>query len=121
MHHAGGDLIALGSKATSKTSLRHPGSESDDLSKPSKSSSTLVAGGNPAKKFKPAASGENTGGLFSDPIRVSQVGPQSGSSGKQTTSTRGHGPSPQPGTGSSQQPIIEGNYRTGFMVHASEK
>ncbi len=109
MHHAG-DLIALGSKSSgSKSSLRHPASDSDDSTKPSKSSSTLnVAGGNPSKKYKPASSGDNSGGLFSDPIRVSQVSQQAVS--KQASSSKGsHSQSPQPSGGSGTQQIIEGN------------
>lgn len=89
--------------------MRHPTSDSDDSAKPAKSSSTLnVAGGNPSKKFKPASSGgDNSGGLFSDPIRVSQVSQQAVS--KQTSSSKGsHSQSPQPSGGSGAQQIIEG-------------
>lgn len=113
MHHAG-DLIALGSKSSvSKAPSRHPASDSDDSAK---SSSTLAAAGNSAKKFKPAASSDNPGGLFSDPIRVSQVG-QPGSSGKQVSSGKGsHGLSPQPSGGSGTQQIIEGGLVVTFLV-----
>ena len=110
VHHAG-DLIALGSKPSgSKASLRHPVSDSDDPAKPSKSSSTLnvAAGGNPSKKFKAAASGDNSGVLFSDPIRVSQVSQPAVS--KQASSSKGsHSQSPQPSGGSGAQQIIEGD------------
>lgn len=107
VHHAG-DLIALGSKPSgSKPSLRHPASDSDDSAKPSKSSSTLnIAGGNPPKKHKPAVSSDNSGGLFSDPIRVSQVSQQAVS--KQTSNKASHTQSPQPSVGSGIQQIIEG-------------
>ncbi len=107
MHHAG-DLIALGSKSSSsKSSLRHPGSDDDLTKAPKQSSSTVVA---PAKKFKPSPSGENAGNLFSDPIRVSQVSQLAGTSGKQSSSSKGsHGSSsPQPGIVSGPQQIIEG-------------
>lgn len=112
VHHSG-DLIALGptKPSSSKSSLRHPGSsDSDDLSKPSKSSTTLASGGNPPKKFKAAITGDNSGGLFSDPIRVSQVSQAAGSAGKPSSSVKGsHGVSPQPGAGTATaQQIIEG-------------
>ncbi len=105
--HAG-DLIALGSKTSgTKPSLRHAAPESEDSAKPSKSS---AAGGNPSKKFKSSAiSGDNAGGLFSDPIRVSQVSQQAVSvAGKQAPSKSSHGLSPQPSGPTATQQIIEG-------------
>ena len=102
--HAG-DLIALGSKSSAK--LRHSGPDVDDTAKTLKTSNTL-AGGNPPKKFKPATSGETSGGLFSDPIRVTQASQQLGSSGKPGSSKVVHGKSPQPVGVSTTQQIIEG-------------
>ena len=83
--------------------------EGEDSAKPLKSSSGLIAGGNPPKKFKSATvPGDNSGGLFSDPIRVSQV---SQSTAKQATSSKSsHVPSPQPSTGVGAAQIIEGWY-----------
>lgn len=110
VHHAG-DLIALGSKSGSKASLRHPPSaDSDDSSKPSKQSGSLGTGGNPAKKFKASGSGENSGGLFSDPIRVSQVSQPGATSSKQQSSSSKstHSASPQPSAVGTTQHIIEG-------------
>lgn len=108
--HAG-DLIALGSKPSgSKPSLRHVDT-GDEPAKPSKASGGLIAGGNPPKKFKSAAnSGDNSGGLFSDPIRVSQVSQQATAAVKQVSSSKtSHGPSPQPsGPTAAGQQIIEG-------------
>ena len=107
VHHAG-DLIALGSKPSSSKSLRHTPADIDDSGKPSKSSNS--SGGNPSKKFKPAAvSSDNSGGLFSDPIRVAQVGQQAAAIGKQVPSSKSsHGHSPQPSSVVSTQQIIEG-------------
>ena len=118
VHHAV-DLIALGSKPSSKSSLRHStGPDGEDApsktTKPSGLSSSSTASSNPAKKFKPAPSSDSSG-LFSDPIRVSQVSQQSGgvsaTSAKQGSSGKGsQSHSPQPGVGSVSQQIIEGKY-----------
>lgn len=102
-------MIALGSKpSSSKSSLRHI--EGEEAAKPLKSSSGLISGGNPPKKFKSAAvSGDNSGGLFSDPIRVSQVSQQAGGAGKQATPSKSsHASSPQPSNVSGAPQIIEG-------------
>lgn len=73
-----------------------------------------MTGGNPPKKFKPATavSGDNSGGLFSDPIRVSQVNQQSTATSKQSTSSKtSHGVSPQPSGPVAAQQIIEGVFK----------
>lgn len=104
-------MIALGSKPSgSKPSLRHADT-GDETTKPSKSSGSIMTGGNPPKKFKPATgnSGDNSGGLFSDPIRVSQVSQQATATGKQAPPSKtSHGPSPQPSGLVAVQQIIEG-------------
>ena len=111
--HAG-DLIALGSKPSSSKSLRHTPTDSDDAIKSSK---VPNPGGNPSKKFKAAvASNDSPGGLFSDPIRVSQVSQQAAAAaaaavagGKQAPSKGGsHSVSPQPSTIAAPLQIIEG-------------
>ena len=109
VHHSG-DLIALGSKPTSsKSSSRHSIPDGEDSSKSAKPPS-LAAAGIPSKKFKPAPPGD-TGVLFSDPIKVSQVSQQSGVLAKQGSSVKGsQSHSPQPSVGIGTQQIIEGTW-----------
>ena len=67
---AGGDLIALGSKSGApKLALRH-----EQLEEGKKPGGSSAPGGPPVKKLKTTPStGESSGGLFSNPIIVSQV------------------------------------------------
>lgn len=76
-HRAAGDLIALGSKpGAPKSALRHE--QLEDSKKPGGSSAP--GGIPPAKKHKVApTSGDSSGGLFSNPIMVSQVSGSSSS------------------------------------------
>ncbi len=100
------DLIALGSKPSK--SSRHSVAEPDEAPKSSKPSG-LSSSSNPAKKFKPAPSGDSAG-LFSDPIRVSHVTQPSSSASKQVSSGKGsQGHSPQPSAVNTSQQLIEGN------------
>lgn len=75
-HRAAGDLIALGSKpGAPKSALRHE--QLEDSKKPGGNSAPGIP---PAKKHKVApVSGESSGGLFSNPIMVSQVSASSSS------------------------------------------
>ncbi len=116
-HLHAGDLIALGSKSGgSKSTLRHP--DRDDL-KPSKttpSSGPSASSVPPPKKFKGTTSeSSGGGGLFSDPIRVSQVGSsQPSKTGPGAISKTLQGSSPSLSGGGA--PYIEGKYLYSFRI-----
>ena len=107
-HRLAGDLIALGSKpGAPKSALRH-----EQLEDSKKTGGSSAPGVPPAKKHKPTpSSGDNTGGLFSNPIMVSQVSTSSpGSMSKSNTGVGSKVMSQQSGqSGSSGTQMIEGN------------
>ena len=109
-HLHAGDLIALGSKSgSSKSTLRHPDRDDSKPSKTTASSGPSASIVPPPKKFKATISESSGGGLFSDPIRVSQVGSsQPSKTGPGAISKTLQGGSPSLSGGGA--PYIEGKY-----------